>query len=204
MNQVLFVCTHNAGRSQMAEAFFNRHAVEDVRAISAGSDPRHAVWPEVIEVMREIGIDLSDRRPRKLTPELQLHADWAITLGCGDVCPYVPTVVESWDIPDPAGRPLPEVREIRDELEQRVRELVETRLSSIRAERPLYQLQLARLLPSLISEFEGMRAPAEIRAIADATLAHYEEVPVRSFVVTLAHREARELLSEESLELAVR
>jgi protein-tyrosine-phosphatase len=202
MNQVLFVCTHNAGRSQMAEAFFNRHTAADIRAISAGSDPRAAVWPEVIEVMREVGFDLTDRRPRKLTPELQLHADWAITLGCGDVCPYVPTIVESWDIPDPAGRPLPEVRQIRDELERNVRELIETRLPAIRAERPLYQLQLMRLLPSLISEFEGMRTPAEIRAIADAALAHYEEAPVRSFVVTLAHRDARELLREEALELA--
>ena len=90
MKYVLFICTHNAGRSQMAQAFFEREAPEDVRAESAGSDPGHEVWPTVVEVMREVGIDLSGRRPRKLLVEDQLHADWAVTMGCGDVCPYVP------------------------------------------------------------------------------------------------------------------
>lgn len=101
MKQVLFVCTQNAGRSQIAEALFNRMAPSDVRAESAGQDPRtEGVWPPVIEVMAEIGIDLSQKRPRKLLPEMQLHADWAITLACGASCPYVPTIVEDWDIPD--------------------------------------------------------------------------------------------------------
>jgi arsenate reductase (thioredoxin) len=110
---VLFVCTHNAGRSQMAQALLERHAPPDVRAESAGQEPADRVWPEVVEAMGEIGIDLSGRRPKKLTVEMQLHADWAITLACGGACPYVPTVVEDWEIPDPAGKSLEEVREIR-------------------------------------------------------------------------------------------
>jgi arsenate reductase len=117
MKYVLFVCTHNAGRSQMAQALFERHAPADIRAESAGQQPAERVWPEVVEAMGEIGIDLSGRRPKKLTVEMQLHADWAITLACGAQCPYVPTPVEDWDIPDPTGRPIEEVRAIRDAVE---------------------------------------------------------------------------------------
>ena len=124
MKYVLFVCTHNAGRSQMAQALFERACPGDCRGESAGSDPARQVWPEVIEVMREVGIEISDRKPKRLTVEMQLHADWAVTMGCGDVCPYVPTRVDDWDIPDPAGRPVEEVREIRDMIDERVRELV--------------------------------------------------------------------------------
>ncbi len=90
MRYVLFVCTHNAGRSQMAQALFERYGPEDVSAESAGSDPAREVWPAVIEVMRELDIDLSGRKPKRLSVEMQLHADWAVTMGCGDVCPYVP------------------------------------------------------------------------------------------------------------------
>ena len=103
MRYVLFVCTHNAGRSQMAQTLFERYAPDDVRAESAGSEPAPRVWPEVIEVMRELDIDLSAHRPKRLSVEMQLHADWAVTMGCGDVCPYVPTTVDDWDIPDPGG-----------------------------------------------------------------------------------------------------
>ena len=99
MKYVLFVCTHNAGRSQMAQAFFERHSPHDIRAESAGQQPARQVWPEVVEVMREVGIDLADKRPKKLMPEMQLHADWAVTLACGATCPFVPTVVEDWDVP---------------------------------------------------------------------------------------------------------
>ena len=110
MKKVLFVCTHNAGRSQIAEAFFNRMAPGDIRAESAGQQPRReGVWPAVVEVMREVGIVLGQTRGKKLTVEMQLHADWAITLACGATCPYVPTTVEDWDIPDPAERSLDEV-----------------------------------------------------------------------------------------------
>jgi arsenate reductase (thioredoxin) len=197
MKYVLFVCTHNAGRSQMAQAFFERHAPPDVRAESAGQQPAKEVWPEVVEVMRDAGFDLSAVRPRKLTVEMQLHADWAITLACGAQCPYVPTVVEDWDIPDPAGKSLEEVRAIRDAVEARVRELIATRLDLIRADRTAHQMRLKRLLPELVAEFEGVRTDSEIRACADAILAEYLDVPVRSFVMTIANKRARECLRNE-------
>jgi arsenate reductase len=202
MKYVLFVCTHNAGRSQMGQAFLERHAPPDIRAESAGQEPRQeGVWPEVIEAMKEVGIDLSDRKPRKLTVEMQLHADWAITLACGAQCPYVPTTVEDWDVPDPAGQPLEEVRKVRDAIEARVKELVEKRLDAIRADRTAHQLRLERLLPRLAEEFKGVRQDDEIRACADAVLAEYQDVPVRSFAMTLAHRRTRECLKAERCEL---
>jgi protein-tyrosine-phosphatase len=200
MKTVLFVCTHNAGRSQMAEALFNHYAPEDVRAESAGQEPRSEVWPNVVEAMREIGIDLSGKRPRKLLLEMQLHADWAVTLACGASCPYVPTVVEDWDIPDPAGKPLEEVRAIRDALDGRVRELVDERLERIRADRTAHQLRLERLLPALAQEFEGVRSGEEVRACADAVLSEYDEAPVRSFVMVMAHRKTRDCLQADECE----
>ena len=124
MKYVLFVCTQNAGRSQIAETLFAKHAPDDLRAESAGAEPADACRPVVVEAMREIGIDLTTRRPKRLTLEMQLHADWAITLACGAKCPYVPSVVEDWDVSDPAGRPIEEVRVIRDEIELRVRALL--------------------------------------------------------------------------------
>jgi protein-tyrosine-phosphatase len=200
MRYVLFVCNHNAGRSQMAQALFERHAPDDVRAESAGSTPAKALWPNVIEAMRELGTDLSGRRPRKLTVEMQLHADWAVTMGCGDACPYVPTRVEDWDIRDPADEPLEVVREIRDEIEQRVQTLIEERLPDIRSDRTSHQLRLARLLPDLAKEFAGVRSDGEIRACADAILADYREAPVRSFVMTIAHKRARQCLAADHCE----
>ena len=197
MRYVLFICTHNAGRSQMAQAFFERHAPVDVRAESAGSQPAHEVWPTVIEAMREVGIDLTGRRPRKLLVEMQLHADWAVTMGCGDVCPYVPTMVESWDIPDPAGRTLEEVREIRDEVEERVRALIVERLDDIQADRSAHQWRLRKLLPALIEQFEGKRSSEDIRACADAILDRYDEAPVRSHILALASRAARDCLERD-------
>jgi protein-tyrosine-phosphatase len=197
MKHVLFVCTHNAGRSQMAQALFERHAPADVRAESAGSDPARAVWPEVVLALQEIGIDISDRRPKRLSIEMQLHADWAITLACGGTCPFVPTTVEDWEIPDPAGRPIEEVRTIRDTLEARVKDLIDQRLEAIRSDRTAHQLRLERLLPGLAKEFEGRRSDGEIRACADAILSDYDEAPVRSFVMSLAHRRSRECLAAE-------
>jgi arsenate reductase len=197
MKYVLFVCTQNAGRSQIAQAFFERHGPADVRAESAGDAPAAEVHPVVVEAMREVGIDLSDRRPKKLTLEMQLHADWAITLACGATCPYVPTMVEDWDIRDPAGEPLEEVRMIRDAIEARVHNLIDQRLDAIRADRTAHQLRLARLLPNLAREFEEVRSDAEIRACADAILSEYADAPVRSFVMTLAHSKARECLRQE-------
>jgi arsenate reductase (thioredoxin) len=178
----------------MAQALFERHAPPDIRAESAGQEPADRVWPEVVAAMQEIGIDLSGRRPKRLTVEMQLHADWAITLACGAQCPYVPTTVEDWDIPDPAGKSLDEVRSIRDAVEARVEDLIEHRLDAIRADRTAHQLRLQRLLPDLAEEFEGLRSEAEIRACADAILGEYRDAPVRSFVMNLAHRRTRECL----------
>ena len=203
MKHVLFVCNHNAGRSQIAQALCEGHAPDDIRAESAGSTPATRVWPAVVEAMAEIGIDLSGRRPRKLTVEMQLHADWAITMGCGDACPYVPAKVEDWDVPDPADQPLEVVREIRDEIDHRVRELVSERLPEIRADRTAHRLRLERLLPDLVGEFEGARAPEEIRACADAILASYDEAPVRSFVMSIADRRARECLNADRCDALV-
>lgn len=198
MRHVLFVCNHNAGRSQIAEAFFNRDAPEDLRAESAGSTSGDYVWPEVVEVMAEVGIDLSSRRPRRLVREMQLHADWAVTMGCGDVCPYVPTTVEAWDIPDPAGRPLDEVREIRDSIESHVRDLLEARIDAIRSDHTAHQLRLEQLLPKLADEFDGVRSDGEIRSCADAILSRFDDATIRSHVSTLALRQTRECLREDT------
>jgi len=198
MKYVLFVCNHNAGRSQIAQAFFERHAPEDVRAESAGSTPAQQVWPGVVEAMAEVGIDISGRRPRKLLREMQLHADWAVTMGCGDVCPYVPTTVEAWDIPDPAGLPLERVRPIRDAIEVQVRELIDLRLDAIRSDTTAHQFRLQHLLPKLADEFEGTRSPEEIRACADAVLSGFDDVKVRGYVQVLAERQTRECLQRET------
>jgi arsenate reductase len=130
MTYVLFVCNHNAGRSQMAQAFFERYAPEGAQAGSGGTSPGERVWPEVVEAMREVGIDLADRTPKKLTVEMQQRADLAVTMGCGDACPYVPTTVEDWDLPDPAGRPIEEVRKVRDTIEARVKALIADKLTN--------------------------------------------------------------------------
>lgn len=198
MRYVLFVCNHNAGRSQMAQAFFERLAPPEVRAESAGQDPAKAVWPNVVEAMREIGIDLSGRKPKKLTVEMQLHADWAITMACGESCPYVPTTVEDWEIADPADRPLEEVRLIRDDIQERVARLVHDRIDEIQDDRTAHQFRLVRLLPELVAEFDGARSPEEIRACADAILDDYDDVPVRSHVMILAHKRTRDCLREDT------
>ena len=201
MKYVLFVCTHNAGRSQMAQALFERYAPDDVRGESAGSDPGHQVWPEVIEVMRELDIDLSQNKPKRLTVEMQLHADWAVTMGCGDVCPYVPTTVDDWNIPDPAGRPLDEVREIRDLIDERVKELATGNIDAIRSDGTSHRFRLAKLLPQLIAEFGETRPAEVIRGCADRILDDYDDVPIRTHVFTLAHKRTRECLRKEHCDI---
>ena len=126
MKTVIFACVHNAGRSQMAAAFFNQLADSaSAHAVSAGTHPGDRVHPEVIAVMRESGIDLSATVPRKLTSELAAGAEMLITMGCGDECPVVPGVRrDDWPLDDPKGRPLEEVRRIRDEIRSRVAELL--------------------------------------------------------------------------------
>jgi arsenate reductase len=198
MKYVLFVCTQNAGRSQMAQALFEAHGPPDVRAESAGAEPADRVHPVVVDAMREIDIDLGGRRPKKLTLEMQLHADWAITLACGAKCPYVPSVVEDWDIADPAGQPIEEVRRIRDDLEERVLDLAENRIELIREDRRQHMMRMARLVPPLVDEFRGRLTDEEIRQIADDILDTYDDVPIRSFVMTLANRRAREILKERT------
>jgi arsenate reductase len=198
MKYVLFVCTHNAGRSQIAQALFERDAPSDIRAESAGEEPAAAIWPNVVEAMREVGIDISHRRPKKLDLEMQLHADWAITLHCKASCPFVPSQVEDWEVDDPAGQPLERVREIRDEVEQRVRDFIATRLGDVRSDETAHRLRLQKLIPSLVDEFGGEKPAEEIRACADAVLAGFADVPVRSFVLALAQRRARECLRDGS------
>jgi arsenate reductase len=198
MKYVLFVCTQNAGRSQMAQALFERHAAADVRAESAGAEPAERIHPEVVEAMEEVGIDLSGRRPKRLTLEMQLHADWAVTLACGAKCPFVPSVVEDWDIEDPQGKPIEEVRQIRDEIESRVKDLATNRIAAIREDRRQHQMRMAQLVPGLLDEFGDRLSDEEIRRIADEILDSFEEVPIRSFVMTLANRRCRELLKERS------
>jgi arsenate reductase len=128
MTTVLFACVHNAGRSQMAAAWFNALAdPSEARAISAGTDPGSRVHPEVVEVMREAGMDLSNAPTTKLTPELAAQAQVLITMGCGDECPVVPGVKrDDWPLEDPKSKPLPRVREIRDEIRGRVEQLIAT------------------------------------------------------------------------------
>jgi len=127
MTAVLFVCLHNAGRSQMSAALFERTAQDRHHALSAGSeaDPKGHVHPEVVEVMGELGVDLSDRRPQRLSIELAQQADVVVTMGCGDACPYIPGKrYIDWELEDPKGRPIEAVRATRDDIETRVAALV--------------------------------------------------------------------------------
>lgn len=125
MARALFVCLHNAGRSQMSEALFRRAAEGRHEARSAGTTPAERVHPEVVEAMAELGIDLSERKPHKLSREDAEWADVVVTMGCGDECPYIPGKrYLDWDLPDPKGQPLEAVRATRDEIDRRVRALV--------------------------------------------------------------------------------
>jgi arsenate reductase (thioredoxin) len=124
--KVLFVCVHNAGRSQMAAALLDRHAAGRVRVRSAGSEPADRLNPAVVHAMAEIGIDLTAERPKLLREEVVRDADVVITMGCGDACPVFPGIqYEDWELSDPSGRSLTEVRVIRDEIDRRVRRLLE-------------------------------------------------------------------------------
>jgi arsenate reductase len=123
--KVLFVCVQNAGRSQMAEALFTRATTGEHEARSAGSEPAAHVHPEVVEVMRELGVDLGGRKPQRLDRADAEWADVVVTMGCGDACPFVPGKrYVDWELPDPAGRPLEEVRMVREEIQRRVDDLL--------------------------------------------------------------------------------
>jgi arsenate reductase len=129
MDTVLFACVHNAGRSQMAAAWFNKICDRTkARAISAGTQPGERVHPEVVQVMREEGMDLTGFKPQFLSAELAKQATLLVTMGCGDACPYVPGLQKlDWPLEDPKGQPLERVRKIRDEIRALVTELAEKR-----------------------------------------------------------------------------
>jgi arsenate reductase (thioredoxin) len=129
LDKVVFACVHNAGRSQMAAAFFNAMADPDrALAVSAGTQPAERIHPVVLNAMREVGIDLASARPQRLTSELAADASLLITMGCGDECPYIPGLsTEDWPLSDPAGQSLEAVRAIREQVHAHVRELVATR-----------------------------------------------------------------------------
>jgi arsenate reductase len=126
MKKILFVCVHNAGRSQMAEAFFNHFARGKAVAFSAGTRPEPEMSPRTIKIMREAGIELDGHRPELLTPEMLAEADRVITMGCDvqSACPSLLSDVEDWALGNPRGRPLAEARRVRDEIKDRVRELI--------------------------------------------------------------------------------
>ena len=129
MTTVIFACVHNAGRSQMAAAFFNRLAdPTQARAVSAGTQPGERVHPEVVDVLAEKGIDVAQAKPQKLTEALAREAQLLITMGCGDQCPIVPGLArDDWPLEDPKGKPTDRVRQIRDDIEARVRTLLSSR-----------------------------------------------------------------------------
>lgn len=124
MATVLFVCLQNAGRSQMSRALFERAAAGAHRALSAGTTPADHIHPEVVQVMGELGIDLAGRKPQPLTRGLAEQADVVVTMGCGDQCPFIPGKrYIDWELPDPHGQPVQTVRDIRDEIARRTRQL---------------------------------------------------------------------------------
>ena len=126
MTRVLFVCVQNAGRSQMSKALFERAAAGKHSALSAGTSPAPAVHPEVVDAMREAGIDLSGATPQPLTLELVEWSEVVVTMGCGDACPFIPGKrYVDWDLPDPAGMDPADVRRLRAEIDERVRTLAE-------------------------------------------------------------------------------
>jgi protein-tyrosine-phosphatase len=135
--EVLFVCVHNAGRSQMAAAFLERAASGRVVVRSAGSEPADRLNPAVVEAMAEVGIDLSSERPKALQDAAVREADVVITMGCGDACPVYPGVrYEDWELDDPAGRPVEAVRPIRDEIERRIQVLLDDLLAPAESGEP--------------------------------------------------------------------
>jgi arsenate reductase len=126
MRTFIFACIHNAGRSQMSAAFFNQLVDPDLaRGISAGTQPAEHVHPVVVDAMREVGIDLSNAKPQKLTAELAQNAEMLVTMGCGDECPYVPGLKrDDWPLPDPKGQGIESVRQTRDEIKRRILDLL--------------------------------------------------------------------------------
>jgi protein-tyrosine-phosphatase/sugar phosphate isomerase/epimerase len=158
MATALFVCRQNAGRSQMSAALFEREAAGRHRALSAGTTPADRVHPEVVEVMRELGVDLADRVPRRLTRELAEQADVVVTMGCDDECPYIPGKhYVDWELEDPAGRPIGEVRATRDDIGRHVRDLV-AELDAGGAPGPVLSVQLYSVRAQMAADLPGTLA----------------------------------------------
>ena len=198
MRSVLFVCHERDGRSQMAQAFFERDAPDGLRAECAAAKPPMQIQLLLAEAMREVGLDISRCRPRRLLVEMQVHADLAVTMGCRNACPYVATRVENWELKDPASLDLDGLRALRDDVEQHVRALVDDRLPDLLCERTAHERHLTQLLPLLVDEFQGLRSPEEIRSCTDAILSRCDEVPGRSDLLTLAHSRAQDCLRAET------
>ena len=177
-------------------------APDDVRAESAGQDPRREVWPEVVEVMREIGIDLRAAAPEaSCTREMQLHADWAVTMACGDDLPVRADHRRGLGHPRPGRQERRRGARIRDEIEQRVQRPDRATASTRSAPTTPPTSCGSRACSRRSSEFDDRRPDAEIRACADAVLSQYADAPVRSFAMTLAHRRTRECLLRESCDM---
>ncbi len=167
MNTVIFACVHNAGRSQMAAAFFNALAnLAKARAVSAGTQPGERVHPEVLTAMAEVGVDLSGAKPQRLTDELSQGAQWLITMGCGEACPHVPGLKrDDWPLEDPKGKPVEQVRRIRDDVALRVARFVERegwsregRSVAVRVARPADLPAVLRLLGAASLPLDGVEA----------------------------------------------
>jgi arsenate reductase len=173
MKTVLFACVHNAGRSQMAAAFFNRLADgSKARAISAGTNPGSRVHPEVVETMREVGVDLAGVSPTRLTPGVAGQGHLLVTMGCGDECPYVPGAMrEDWPLDDPKGKPIERVREIRDEIRDRVRALVEREGWAIPVACTLTPEDLRNRREGLLAEL--MRHATALEELPDGVRLHF-------------------------------
>ena len=129
--RVLFICVHNAGRSQMAAGLLATLSGGRIEVLSAGSAPKDSINPQAVEVMKEIGIDIANERPKILTPEAVVASDVVITMGCGDACPFYPGKrYEDWVLDDPAGKPIEVVRKIRDEIKMKVERLIQELLEA--------------------------------------------------------------------------
>jgi protein-tyrosine-phosphatase/sugar phosphate isomerase/epimerase len=189
MATALFVCRQNAGRSQMSAALFERAAGEHHRALSAGTTPADRVHPEVVEVMRELGVDLADRVPRRLTRELAEQADVVVTMGCGDECPYIPGKrYVDWELEDPAGLAIDQVRAIRDDIGRRVRDLA-AELDAAGASGPALSVQLYSVRAQLAVDL-----PGPLARLADTGLRNVEP-----FDLTADPRALREALTANGL-----
>ena len=172
MSTVLFVCLHNAGRSQMSQALFEHAANGRHTALSAGTIPGDRVHPVVVEVMREVDIDLAGRKPQVLTPELAEQADIVITMGCGDSCPYIPGKrYLDWDLPDPMGRPIQEVRATREEIAKRV--------STLLAEMDSTRIELPVAIPDCSIDRSALAEQAERYARLGASATRLDRHPGR-------------------------